>query len=217
MAVRVEPEEGVVLVAPRDTEIPRLDQVVAQKASWIFRKLRHVSEMETAIDARRFLSGESYSLLGRGYRLKVIKSVDSAHATIEEGHILVSVPKDMHEQERSKLVREELESWYGEQAKAFLQKRVSYWAKKTGLSPTSIMIRAQKKRWASCDGENNLRLNWRIIQAPQSLIDYVIVHELCHLTHKDHTQAFWSLLGTHMPDYETRKEELRVLGPRLIW
>ena len=80
-----------------------------------------------------------------------------------------------------------------------------------------MLIREQAKRWASCDAAGALRFNWRIIQAPRRLVEYVVAHELVHLVHADHTAAFWARLGQAMPDYEGRKEALRKLGPQLWW
>ena len=78
-----------------------------------------------------------------------------------------------------------------------------------------VTIREQQKRWASCDTAGVLRFNWRIIQTPMRLVDYVVAHELVHLVEKNHTKRFWSILGKVMPDYETRREELTRLGARL--
>lgn len=217
VAVTVEPDEGVVLVAPVDTDVPRLDQVVQQKAAWILDKLRHVGGLDDAPCEREFVSGESFWYLGRTYRLKVIESDRADSVVLDDDRLVVALPQTLGDDDQARLVRGHIESWYTDAAETLLRDRVAHWAERSGLRPESVMIRAQKKRWASCDSQGNLRLNWRIIQAPQSLIDYIIVHELAHLRHKDHTKTFWSLLGTHMPDYEARKEELRVLGPRWVW
>lgn len=80
-----------------------------------------------------------------------------------------------------------------------------------------MLIRAQDKRWGSCDTAGNLRFNWRIVQAPMALVDYVVAHEIVHLRHPEHTKAFWSSLGVLIPDYEKRRASLRQLGPRLAW
>jgi predicted metal-dependent hydrolase len=85
------------------------------------------------------------------------------------------------------------------------------------VDPTDVLVRDQRKRWASCDDSGVLRFNWRVIQAPMRLVDYVVAHELVHLRHREHTAAFWARLGVVMPDYEARKEALRRLGPRLQW
>jgi predicted metal-dependent hydrolase len=81
----------------------------------------------------------------------------------------------------------------------------------------AVLIRDQRKRWGSADAKGIVRLNWRIIQAPPRLIDYVVAHELAHLRYPDHTRGFWADLGAVMPDYEERREALRRLGRVLVW
>ena len=80
-----------------------------------------------------------------------------------------------------------------------------------------VVIADQQKRWGSCDRNGTVRLNWRIIQAPMRLVDYVVVHELQHLRHRGHGRDYWRALGTVMPDYERRREDLRQRGVELAW
>jgi predicted metal-dependent hydrolase len=86
-----------------------------------------------------------------------------------------------------------------------------------GVEPADVLLREPRQRWGSCDARGALRLNWRIVQAPRRLIDYVVLHELAHLVHADHGNDFWTLLGRALPDYEKRRDELRLLGRRLVW
>ena len=86
-----------------------------------------------------------------------------------------------------------------------------------GVPLPALLTREQQKRWGSCDPGGTLRLNWKVLQAPIGLVDYVVAHELVHLLHTDHTPAFWACLGRAMPDYDRRKDALRRMGPRLEW
>jgi len=86
-----------------------------------------------------------------------------------------------------------------------------------GVPEPGVVIRDQQRRWGSCDRRGTLRVNWRIVQAPMRLVDYVVAHELAHLRHQDHSKAFWALLGRAMPDYEPRREALRRMGAKLGW
>ena len=78
-------------------------------------------------------------------------------------------------------------------------------------------MREQRTRWASADTKGNLRFNWRIVRGPTRLLDYVVAHELVHLLHADHTREFWATLGRVLPDYEARREKLRVMGRAMVW
>jgi predicted metal-dependent hydrolase len=113
--------------------------------------------------------------------------------------------------------RDRLVAWYRERAAIRVPERVAAWSARLGLHPTSVLIREPKKRWGSADANGNIRLNWRIIQTPARLIDYVIAHELVHIAHPDHTRGFWATLGRSMPDYEARRQALRQLGRQVVW
>ena len=95
-------------------------------------------------------------------------------------------------------------------------KRAEFWHR-TGCSNAPRHRRGPQKRWGSCNQRGTIRLNWRIIQAPMRLIDYVVVHEMVHLLHRGHGRDYWQAVGRVMPDYERRREELRQCGPGLAW
>jgi predicted metal-dependent hydrolase len=124
-----------------------------------------------------------------------------------------------HEAEKSRSVRAALIRWYRRHAEDRLPERVDVWARKLGIPAPTVLVRAQRRRWGSCNQAGEVRLNWRIVQAPVSMIDYVIAHELVHVVRHDagHGPAFWALLGRVMPAYEARRDRLRDLGPYLEW
>ncbi len=164
------------------------------------------------------VSGESFLYLGRQYRLKV-RPGEGAETQVrcERGWLAVDVERDLPAAERAERVRTGLVEWYREHAARRLPERVDEWAPRVGVEPAGVLIREPRKRWASCDARGHLRFNWRLIQAPRRLVDYVVVHELVHLVHPDHDRDFWALVGRAMPDYEARREALRRLGRRLEW
>jgi predicted metal-dependent hydrolase len=86
-----------------------------------------------------------------------------------------------------------------------------------GIDAPEIVVSEPTKRWGSASKNGTVRINWRVMQAPVTLVDYVLVHELVHLVHEDHSREFWATLGRMMPDYEERKKRLRELGPRMVW
>ena len=91
------------------------------------------------------------------------------------------------------------------------------WAPRLGLPVPQLIVAEPAKRWGSVAKNGVVRVNWRVLQAPVALVDYVVAHELVHLIHEDHSRAFWAALGRIMPDYEERKSRLRAMGPRLVW
>jgi predicted metal-dependent hydrolase len=215
IGVRVDPVDGVRVRAPGDTPIARLDDVVHRKARWILERQRRHEDLPPRPSPREFVSGETFRYLGRQYRLKLDRTGPAdARVRIADGRLIVPVTT---RGSTPGTARECLVAWFRERAAVRLPERVAAWSAKLGLHPTSVLIREPKKRWGSADAAGNIRFNWRIIQTPTRLLDYVVAHELVHLAHPDHTREFWATLGRAMPDYEARREALRRLGPQVVW
>jgi predicted metal-dependent hydrolase len=213
VAVTIDPEDGVLLTAPEGVTVEKLDDVVRSRAAWILQRLRWVEQPERRPPPREFVSGESFLYLGRSYRLRVRSTAEERGVRLERGFLVVATGEPSR-----RAVRTQLESWFRERARERLTERVAIWAERIRVpSVGKVMVRAQQKRWASCDSRGNLRFNWRVIGAPIRLVDYVVAHELAHLIHPDHTAEFWALLGRAQPDYERRREDLRRFGCKLEW
>ncbi len=207
VSIAIDADRGVVVTAPKDTPIERLDRVVHAKAAWITERTRRISSLPPPPLSKEFVSGESFAYLGRGYRLKVQQGAEPS-VRLARGWLVVSSHDD---------VRAALIGWYRQHAAERLPERAAEWADKIGVPEPEVVVREQRKRWASCDKSGVLRVNWRIIQAPMRLVDYVVAHELVHLIHADHTAAFWRRLGRVMPDYEERRAKLREAGRAAEW
>ena len=215
VAIAIDPEQGVLVTAPGSVSVDRLDHVVRRKARWIVERLRDHAVLERP-NAREFVSGETFRYLGRGHRLKVATAAVEA-VSLRNGWLNVALLRSCPPPERADRVRWLLARWYRAHANERLPEFVARWADRLGIMPTSVLVREAPKRWGSCDARGNLRLNWRIVQASRPHIDYVVAHELIHLRHQHHTAAFWADLGRVMPDYERRREELRLMGATFIW
>ena len=213
VAVTVDPSGGVLLVAPENFSTSRLDAVVRQKAAWIVRRLRHVQSHDPPSAPREFVSGETVLYLGRHYRLKV-HPTGTGQAKLRGGWLHVPAPAGA---QQAVHVRTALVSWFRRHAAERLPERVEAWRSKAGVEMPRVVIADQQKRWGSCDRGGTIRLNWRIIQAPMRLVDYIVVHELVHLRHRGHGRDYWQALGRVMPDYERRREDLRQRGVGLAW
>ena len=213
VAVTVDPAGGVLLVAPEHFSTSRLDAVVRRKAPWIVQRRRHVQSRDPPPARREFVSGESVLYLGRHYRLKVHPN-ETGEAKLHGGWLHVPAPARA---EQTSHVRTALVAWFRRHAAERLPARVAAWRSKAGVAMPRVVIADQQKRWGSCDRGGTIRLNWRIIQAPMRLVDYVVVHELVHLRHRGHGRDYWQALGRVMPDYERRREDLRQRGGGLAW
>ena len=112
-------------------------------------------------------------------------------------------------------VADALEAWYRRQARAEVEPRLDAAAARAGVRYTKLSIRAQRTRWASCSSSGAMSFNWRLLLAPAEVLDYVVEHEVCHLTVHDHSRRFWSLLGSRVPDYREQERWLKRHGPSL--
>ena len=214
VAVIVEPTGSVLVVAPERLSIDRLDAIVTRKAQWIVRRRRRTDGYGPPLSPREFVSGESVLYLGRQYRLKVHPD-ESGEAKLRGGWLHVPAPAGSRQTADG--VRETLVSWLRRHAAVRLPERVAAWQPKAGVPLPRVIVANQRRRWGSCDQRGTIRLNWRIIQAPMRLVDYVVVHELVHLRHRGHGRDYWQAVGRLMPDYERRREDLRACGVGLAW
>lgn len=216
VAVAVEADGEVRVRAPLEVPTAKIDAIVRKKARWILERRRRQEDLPPAPERREMVSGETFLYLGRQYRLKVLPG-ESAPARLRGAWLEVGGGAGLTGEERTAEVRRRLVAWYRFHAAHRLPERVTELWPLVGVEPAGVWIREPRRRWASCDARGGLRFNWRIVQAPRRLVDYVVVHELVHLVHAEHGPEFWAALGHAMPDYEARREALRHLGRRLVW
>ena len=205
----------VVVRAPQRAARARIDEIVAAKAGWIAKQLLE-NQAREILAAREYVDGELFKFLGRDYPLTVNETTAKRikPATFAGGCIAVGVPAGQSGEERSEWVRKSLTRWYRPRAKSHITKQVSRSTATTGLVPKLVRVKDLKRSWGVCTREN-ISLSWRLIMAPAPLIEYVVVHELCHLTHKNHSAAYYATLASFLPDYKARRKALRELAPLL--
>lgn len=217
VSIAIDPTEGVLVTAPRPASLERLDRIVHAKAPWIIDRLKRRSDLPPPVPAREFVSGETFLYLGRQHRLGLELSEEPLPLRLESGWLRLPIPRSLPLEHRGAFVRAALIDWYRCRAAQRLPQRMKLWSAKLHLDEPELILVEARKRWGSASASGTVRLNWRIIQAPLSLVDYVVLHELVHLRHPNHTHHFWAAIGRFMPDYEQRKERLRRLGPSLGW
>lgn len=216
VSIFVDPFEGVFLRAPLTPSLESLSKLVRSKARWIIDKQRRINEIREPLPKKEFVTGESFLYLGRHLRLRVLNSKggNKRKVFVKQGRFVVRLDGNFDGIDKSIAIRDALIHWYKRHARITLLKRIRIYSKKLGLSPPEMLLGDQVKRWGSCSKKGQIRLNWHIIMAPMSLVDYVVAHELCHLKYIDHSENFWKLLSSVMPDYEARRERLRKEGPK---
>jgi len=193
----------VSVVAPAELSTSRIEEVIAKKNRWIKEKLLLHSQV-MAVKPKEYVSGESFSYLGKNYRLKVIQG-SPVSVKLVQGYLTVVTPEPLNPIKTKKL----LEGWYREHAEKKLRDKSNRFAKQMGVHFASVGIKSFKSRWGSCSNDGHIQYNWRIIMAPNRIVDYVVVHELCHLIHHNHSPEFWREVGKVVPDYGEAKGWLK--------
>lgn len=211
ISISVDPYDGVFLRAPVTFSKEKMMALLRQKAPWIIQKQKIIRAAHLVNPPKEFVSGETFLYRGRQYRLKVEYGVKAKDAGVKMvgSRILVRATGSIVNR---KVVSGELVEWYKGKAFAVLRDRVKRYSNKYKFPETKVIIAGQTKRWGSCNRRNALRFNWRIIMAPTQLIDYVVVHELCHLKHKNHSPSFWHEVATIIPNYEALRARLKKEG-----
>lgn len=207
--IRVD-DGAVSVVVPTNLDLSKVDELLHQKRKWIKEKLILHREAQP-VSEKQFVSGEAFSYLGRNYRLKVEKGAFQPVRLIG-GRLVVTVPEG---KEQPHMIRNALVRWYKRQAENKLAEKVKRYSPMVGVEPTSVTVRSFKSRWGSCTAKGRVELNWRIMMAPNSCVDYVVVHELCHLKQHDHSAEFWKEVRRVMPEYDHSKEWLKQNEPSL--
>ena len=116
---------------------------------------------------------------------------------------------------KPEVVKSRLCVWYKHQARCHFQERITHFGAQAGVMPKQLTVRSQRTRWGSCSARGTISLNWRLMQVPANLVDYVVIHELCHLRHLNHSPAFWEMVGEIVPDWRDRRAQLRALQSQL--
>ena len=207
-------DNSVTVVVPKTLSDKRVEQFVRRKARWIREKLKYNLEVRKTYRPKEYVNGESFSYLGRNYRLKIVDGKPEK-VSLKNGRLYVNVPQSLSGEARDKLIVSQLTEWYQEQAEKAFKNKAKRYSTRIVVQPKNIGIKNYKSRWGSCSSKGAVYFNWRIIMAPQRIIDYVVAHELCHLIHHNHSKAYWKLVESVIPDYKESKEWLKVNGQLL--
>ncbi len=206
LAIDVHPDLSVVVTAPKDTDDSAVEQKIHKRAAWIVQQQRFFENYLPPIPPRRYVSGESHRYLGRQYRLRVHEGDEEA-VKMARGQINVFLT----DASNKKRVRTLLTRWFRQRADIIFRDlfdKMAVKAERNGILTDTFEIRRMKNRWGSCTPEGRILLNPDLIITPKMCIEYVIVHELCHLKEHNHSTGFYRLLQAMMPDWEMRRERL---------
>lgn len=217
ISIVIEWQNGVKVTAPFDIDEQKLNSALHMKAPWILNKWNAFNEIADKPAPKEFVSGEKFTYIGRNYRLKVRKTdgINQVRLSFNQGRYISEVPSYYSADDKNEELYQAFKKWYIEHGDKKITDRLAIYTTKMNVAPTKVILKEQKMRWGSCTTNGTIYLNWHIIMAPISIIDYLLVHELAHLKHPNHSKDFWGLIRTILPDYQQRKEWLRINGPKL--
>ncbi len=213
LAIHVYPDGSVVVDAPVGSNLQAVEAKVKKRAGWVLRQQRQFQTFAVPNPLpRQYVSGESHRYLGRQYRLKVVAD-EVERVRLSRGYLTVSVADVSYTGHIEKLVT----AWYRHQAKRVFDERLKLCFPRVealGILYPPLSIRQMKSRWGSCTSAGAILLNLTLIQVPKDLIDYVVIHELCHLKEHNHSPSFYALLERVLPDWKEQRKHLNQIELR---
>lgn len=211
--ISVEPPDSVFVLAPVGTKNDEILKIVKTKAKWIEKKLREIKEAGIEKAHKEYASDETFMYLGRDCRLNVQmdESAKKPFAEFADGcfHVRTNAKDETQ-------LRKTMEDWYRKKTLDIVAERVGFYQKHFVLRPLEIKSKKQRSRWGSCSNAHRLNFNLKCSMAPMEIIDYIVVHEMCHMVHFNHSKEFWDMVEGIIPDYRKRREWLRKNGIRMI-
>lgn len=208
----IERDGSIVVRAPETIPDERIEDMVEAKRLWIYKNLAEWRDLNATRVLREYKNGEGFLYLGRSYRLLLVAEQNEP-LLLKNGRF--SLRRDLVDAGSIAAAQSAFRDYYIARGQERISRRVGYYAPKVGVTPHALSVRELGHRWATCSPTGDLAFHWKCMMAPQTIIDYIVVHELCHFHHLDHTDAFWNEVDKVIPNYGERKEWLRKNGAGL--
>lgn len=213
VAIHVQPTGMVEVDAPTGTALSDIKNAIRKRARWVSQHLDDIERQQENITPRMYISGETYFYLGRRHVLKVIETDDSEEVKLLRGQLHIAA-RDVSTLHLKRLLR----TWYRKKANDVFGRRLEVLAKHINWLPDvpSYKLLVMRKQWGSCSPKGVICLNPNLVKAPPECIDYVLLHEICHLKEHNHGDRFYRLLKSHMHNWERVKERLDNMAELLL-
>jgi predicted metal-dependent hydrolase len=212
-------ENEIILRIPSNKSLNDAEKLMGDKIKWIIRKQKEYKERIPQIVKSSFLQGSTIPYLGKNYEIEIINDRNNEHDKIElekDKFVVTLSSKRNSRNDDDNRIKSLYEDWLYHQAVEIFEEKIKYLSSIIDVSPKRIIIKKLKNRWGSATKEGTISLNFNLIKAPDNIIDYVIIHELCHFMIKEHSHHFWSLLKKYVADYNTKIEWLEINSKHLI-
>ncbi|MBF0522605.1 MAG: M48 family metallopeptidase [Candidatus Omnitrophica bacterium] len=211
MSIVINPQAEVTVCAPWGLDDEKILSFVRQKSHWIVTKTKEVLQRNQLRVIKEYKDGEEFLFLGKKCRLEILeKDIKRSHIVFDGLKWSVSIPINVPSEEKKDTIKNKLIDWYRQEAEEVLGGRIFHYARIVGIEPKKIAVRTQKRLWGNCNyNSRTIHLNWQIIFSPLNVVDYVVVHELCHLFVPNHSRRFWKKVEEIYPQYQLSKKWLR--------
>jgi len=211
LCLELRTDGSLIVAAPRGLSLEVIRAFVESRRAWVEAKRALLAQSEPTAPRFLFQNGTHLPYLGTELALKVsIAPARRAACRCESDSLALNVP-------HSAAIRPAIEAWYRRAAAIHASARLAHFAPQVGRTARKLVIRAQRTRWGSCSARGTISLNWRLMQASPEILDYVVVHELCHLLVPNHSPRFWAEVARVLPDWRRLRAELRQFGRTLAW
>ena len=200
LSISVDCFARLIVRAPRNYSEERIFSFLKEKEAWIFKQIEKMQGAGMRLPPEN-LDGYTFLLLGKTCEIRL---TNERYIRFDSENNVLCLPE--------KNARKRLVSWLKENAKRIFTQTSLETAKRMGVSFQGVEISSARTRWGSCSQENAIRYSFRLLYAPKEVIEYVVVHELAHVKHKNHSPAFWREVGNYVPDYKTRRKWLKERG-----
>lgn len=218
VVIKVHPDQRVVASVPHDASEDAISDAIHKRARWIWQSINDFAKQKDTVLHKRYVSGETQFYLGKRYVLKVIVDAEQVPSVkLSRGKLNVTIKHEISkdtapdsQESREVKIKPLIDKWYQHKAKAIFHERLAELLPKTTwvTGIPSFRVMTMKKQWGSCSTKGNLMLNPHLVKAPKECIDYVILHELCHIAEHNHSERFWRLLTQVMPNWKEVKAKL---------
>ncbi len=213
-----------IIVTPNDVEVvvpaesgeTEIHEFVYNKRRWVYEKREGMNEWLSCFATEGYLklqSGAKVPYRGRNMRVRIKREACESTSVSYQNGFLIQIPQRVEESEVEGLAGINLTFWLKDRIKADIRLMAQHYANLLGLKYESIQIADMKHMWGSCTQSGRVKINWHLVAAPKAVLEYVVLHEICHLKHRNHSDEFWALVAMHMPAYTSAERWLRTHFP----
>lgn len=211
ISIKVKYPGIVTVTSPSGISNSYINDLLKSKISWISDKLHEFDEINFNTKKLELIDGDNIYYLGNLYTLRINddKFLSKNSIYLKEREFIVDISSHISISNRRNTIYELLKEWFITSGNEKIKERLNIYSKILNIYPENIKVKEQKTTWGNCSSLGNIYINWRIFLAPIDIIDYILVHELCHLKHMNHSKEFWNLVESVIPDYKNKREYLK--------